>query len=780
MLRRRLLRFLALAGILLACFAHLVRNGWHATRIVAENLPNPPLSSGKRDIDLWHPTAAFGHVYDLSFAWPEEKPWSVPAGSRLQIQLASDGRTRLLVVRNGHPNDAVSWWDVLRGRAKVQIVADRDWVDLGPFPESGTRLDLQVFGLLPGPFGFAEQNAPGTEHFSAFRIRRPDSPLARPSRTIVRYRFLVASPVPAHETLARFFFFISCSRVLQVTGVVAIGLLFAGWWWLWEARFTAAVAALVPAVTLLHACCLPPFQGADAVNHVGTVEASVFNPKLFGGTWAYPKSLAEVYDVIGYDSFVRYSDVPVPLTSPALRENARAVLTRPALAEAHETVSTYADAGVLDARRRTPLYYAAFRVLRPLANRMSVLDRIGAYVVLSAAASLLLFCGGLLLLVRSGLGAFVQLLYGLVAMVPYSVGVVASCSNYSPAIGIGALLAACALVVVLSIEVRWRFRAGALFVGASALGVGVWDDFIFVAAAGVGVAIAVGASKVVRRHWRNGRRPPAAPIVAAALAVLAVAFWAVASGRVYRFFASLAARRPKDLGGPEDPNFWVLLGTTAVPFVVCLLLSLFLLRARSVPEHRRLVWARTRTAGAAILFLLLFFATTYSVVPFENVRLDLPDEIVAYWSSFWSNNLSWDQDVLAWKMYWGVFGYADVLYPPVIYALARWLCVGLFTALPVLSARFTSRRPIASAQLLLISGYALSVCVLTNSIRFLQPTNPWGRFILPLLPLAALPVLVRIDSATAGRRAALVTAAAVVLHLWTAVALLGSRYAVGI
>ncbi len=105
MLRRLLLRSLVLAGILLACFAHLVWNGWHAKKVVAENLPNPPLSSGKRDIDLWHPTASFGHVYDLRFEWPEEKPWSVPEGSRLQIQLASNGRTRLLVVRSGHPND---------------------------------------------------------------------------------------------------------------------------------------------------------------------------------------------------------------------------------------------------------------------------------------------------------------------------------------------------------------------------------------------------------------------------------------------------------------------------------------------------------------------------------------------------------------------------------------------------------------------------------------------------------------------------------------------------
>jgi hypothetical protein len=43
-LKRFLLRSLILAGILLACFAHLIWNGWHATEIVGENVPYPHLS----------------------------------------------------------------------------------------------------------------------------------------------------------------------------------------------------------------------------------------------------------------------------------------------------------------------------------------------------------------------------------------------------------------------------------------------------------------------------------------------------------------------------------------------------------------------------------------------------------------------------------------------------------------------------------------------------------------------------------------------------------------
>jgi hypothetical protein len=778
-LRRFLLPTAVLAGILLLGLAHLVANGRRAREVVAENLPHRPLSSGTRDIDLWHPTTSFGHVYDLTFAWPEPKPWSVPAGSRLEVQLSSGGRTRLLIVRKGHPNDTPSWGSVLTGRLPLQVVGDREWVDLGPFPSEGTRLEVQVYGLLPGAFGFAEQNEPGTAHFSGFRIRRPDSPLARPSRTIVRYRFVVSRPVDARETLARALFFVSASRVLQLTLAVALVLLLLGWAWLWQGRTTRAAAALVPAVTLLHACALPPFQGADAVNHVGTVEALLFNPALFGGPWAYPKSLATVYDAIGYDRFASHPDVPVPLTSPAARDEARAVLTRPALDEAHAAVSKYLDAGLLDPRSRAPLFYAAFRLFGPVARHLSVLDRIEAYVVLSAAGSLVLFGLGLLLLARAELGSYVALAYALVALVPYSVGVAASCSNYSPAIGLGALLAASALVTILADEARVRLLGAELFLGGSALGVTIWDDFVFLAAGGILALVAILLVRAFRRGPESAR--PRAAVLAGVFAVLlAATFWALSSGRAWRLLHALAARRPKHLGGPDDPTFWVLLGTAAVPFVIALLFAFFLLRARDVPEPRRLAWARGRSALGAAIFLVMFLATRWSGVPFEQVRLDLSDEVAAHWAAFWSNNFAWDQDVLAWKMYWGVFGYADVSYPDAIYAVARWACVALFLALPVLSVRFTTRRPIASAQLLLVSGFALSVCVVTNSIRHLQPALPWGRFLLPLLPLAALPVLVRTEVPGRERAAAWLLAAAVVLHLWTSVALLPSRYAVGI
>jgi hypothetical protein len=176
----------------------------------------------------------------------------------------------------------------------------------------------------------------------------------------------------------------------------------------------------------------------------------------------------------------------------------------------------------------------------------------------------------------------------------------------------------------------------------------------------------------------------------------------------------------------------------------------------------------------------MFFLTSYRVVPFESTHLDLADLVSAHWLSFWSNNFSWDQDTLFWKMYWGVFGYADVAYPDVIYAVARWLDVALLLSLPVLAFPFTTKKPNQSALLLVVSGFALSVCIVTNSIRHLQPALPWGRFILPLLPLSALSALARTDAPGRDRLWRAATFAAVALHVWTSLTLLGSRYAVGL
>ncbi len=778
--RRFLLRSLALAGIIAACFAHLIWNGSRVKEIVGENIPYPRLSSGHRDIDMWHPSTSFGRVYDLIFwrAGPDVKP--LPAGARLRIQLASNGRTRLLVVRKGHPNTDVSWSDVLTGRERLQIVGDREWIDLGPLPEGEERLDYQISGLLPGPFGFAEPYQAHHDHFSGFRMRRPDSPLVQPVREILRYRFVTAAPVPARETLARFFFFISCSRVLQVTGIGAILLLLAGWWWLWEKRAVRAVACLVPAVTLLHACCLAPLQGADEIAHTATIEALIWNPAMLKGPGAFPKSLARLHDAIDYDGFVGLPDVPVPIGSPGRRVAVAAVLRSRLADDAPAAVAPTADGRVLDPAARASLYYNAFRPLGPLLRTLSVLDRVEAFVAVSALMSLAFFLAGLLVLVRSRVDGSVVSFYGLVALWPYSVGVVASCSNYSLAIGIGQFLAACLVAGVVSGKQDQKILSAALFSVMSVLGMGVWDDFVFFAAPAL-VVTTILATIATWRLPRSRRHKLAvgAVITTGALATLAFGY-SLASGRIRGLVASLGARLPKELGGFDDPSLWLLFAAAAAPLVVCLILVLSIVRSREWTAATRGRAARIRSAAIAILFASMFLATRWTAVPFEATRLDYPDEVFAHWASFWSNNFAFDQDVLSWKMYWGVFGYADVSYPDVLYGAARWACVGLFLALPVLSWRFTQRNGTRSAFLLVASGFALSACIVTNSLRYFAPTNPWGRFILPALPLVVLPLLARAAVPERTRYLARALTAFAILHIWTAITLLGSRYAVGL
>ncbi len=176
------------------------------------------------------------------------------------------------------------------------------------------------------------------------------------------------------------------------------------------------------------------------------METVLWNPATFSYPHSYPKSLALLYDAIGYEGWVGYPDSPVSVDSVEARAQVREVAGRKLKTEATQEGRVLFDAYVIDPRARSPLYYNAFRIPGPLLRRLGVLDRLEAYVVLSAASSLLLFGLGLLALVRARLGDDIVLLYGLVALVPYSVGVVASCSNYSLAIGIGQFLAACLVV----------------------------------------------------------------------------------------------------------------------------------------------------------------------------------------------------------------------------------------------------------------------------------------------------------------------------------------------
>jgi len=763
------------AAVLLLSFAELVVVGKRATRVLAENLPTPLNSTGKRIVDLVHPTATFGRLYDFSFtARPDAA--SYPSGSRLRIQLSSNGKTRLIVARPGHPpgsrRDALR--DLARGSARLEIVADRGWIDLGPPPAPSRESRVQLVGLLPGPFGFAELDSPANPVFSRLQIWRPDVAEFTVLSTAPRYRIIAPAPVEAGETLARFFFFISISRVLQITGIAALVLLFVGWRALAIGEAARAVSCLIPSVVLLHAICLPPLQGADETSHIATVEKIVFGeipPKLE----TYPRSISLVAQALEQNRVQHHPDEPLPLGSPADRSRLRSLLQSSLAKEAVRDGPLPPATGIQSIDARAPLFFRPFRVPAPLLRKLSVLDRMSSYRLLATVSGLFLFCCGAWLLRRARLSEQATLLYGLVFLVPYMVGASASCSNYAPAIGLGSLLAAAALTTVLAPSGREKAFGAVLLVSGSWFGVPIWPDFIFAALV---------STLVVLAWWIDHAAQTSGGRIGGVLR------WAAGSALVLLFLAGLlgfsrlklgniGTRMPLDLPRLGSHEMTLIILTVAAPFLLAGLAALAVARLgrRGFPRIERDL--HRVSIGVAVVLVVGFLLTPYTVVPFERSRPDLGGLVPTHNLSFWSNNFSWDQDRLFWKFYWGAFGWHDAFYPDWLYALARWLAVALLILLPVLSVRCLSSEPRIAALLLLISGTAISFSFATEILRYFLPANTIGRFLLPYLPLIVLPVVIM--TCAPGRKRILrrTLAVGVALHVWTAIVVLGSRYVLG-
>lgn len=769
-------RFSLLLAILVFSLADLVWRGRHAVTVVAQNLPNPRNATGLRIVDLVHPTPAFARIYDLTFE-PMEKGVSVPAaGQHLELQLSSNGKTRLLIVRSGHPRASrrSALWDLVRGRARLQAVADRGWVELGPLPAGALPFDVQLVGLLPAPYGFAELNDPVHPSFARITARLPAAPDTGIVTMAPRYRIVTPSPVTPGETVARFFFFISASRVLLLASLVALALLVFGWQSLRSGRGTRAVCCLIPAVTLLHAVCLPPLQGADETSHIGTVEKIVFGevpPKLE----TYPRSISLLAAALDQDRVQFFPDEPLPPGNSADRSRLRTFLGSSLTKEAVQDGPPPPAAGIQAIDARSPLFFRPFRLPAPLLRKLSVLDRVSSYRLLATASGLLLFCCGACLLHRARLSEQVSLLYGLVFLVPYMVATTASCSNYAPAIGLGSMLAAAALSAVLAPSLRWKAIAAALLVSGSWIGVLIWPDFIFIALASTLFVFASVIDHVVEALISGTRR---------------VLRW-VAGGAIVTLFlaggvrlshlkiGNIGTRLPLQMPrwGSHEMSLVILMAAAPILLAVGAALAVGRLGRRDLPRVERDL--RRVSIGLAVVLGVGFLLTSYTAVPYERTRLDFSGLVRAHNLSFLSNNFSWDQDRLFWKFYWGAFGWHDGFYPDWLYALARWSCVALLAALPFLCARFVGERRRSSALLLLTSGIALSCCVVTEILRYLAPSNPWGRFILPYLPLAALPVLAQMEAPGRQRPWRIAVAAAVGLQVWTAFVVIGGRYVLG-
>jgi hypothetical protein len=763
--------------VILLSFGQLIWNGWNATSTIAENLPNPRVSSGLRVVELVHETPNTGRIYDLIFERPATGPTVFRDDARLKIQLSSRGRTRILVLRPGssRPSRRSAVFDLLRGRARLQVVADRKWVDLGPLPPGGQPLHVQIAGLLPGPFGFAELNQPANPVFSGIRIFRRDPSDASALTTFPRYRVTVEAPVTAAETFARFFFFFSISRVLQVAGVLSLVLLFVGWWLFGKDRMAAAICCLIPSVVLLHAVCLPPLQGADETSHGATIEALLFRGMPVREVDPYPRSWSLAATWLEQDRVQFQPEEPLPVSTPAKREALARNFLGTFQAEAKEAGTPAPAAYVEGVDSRAPFFFRPFSLTGPLLRPLPVIERINAYRVLSTLSGLLFFCAGALLLQRAGLDAGVVLSYGLVWLVPYMVFAVASISNYATAIGLGSLLAACALVLILSERRREKGAAAGLLLAGSWLGIPLWPDFVLLAPVAT-IVVAIGAVFLAtkslgparRRFWRAASLASGA----AFLLTSAVLLFRIKAGNV-------GTRMPLEMPRHFDRSVFWLIVVMVAPTIIGALLAFGALRLSRLPADRQRRLLTGASIALATLVLLGFFLTPWTSIPYETGRY-----------SFWkllgegvkvalSNSFSWDQDVLFWKFSLGAGGWHDILLPDAIYASSRWLVVAAVVLLPSFAIPSVRERAASLAGLLALAGFAASLSFVTLTIRYLAPSNPFARFMLPWFPLLLTPLLIPVASERSSRAVRAILLLGILLHLWTAIVVVGTRYLFG-
>ncbi len=762
-------------AVIVLSFGQLVLAGRGATKTIAENLRDPRASTSLRLVDLvqWSPETA--RVHELTFTRPEQGASSVGDGARLRVQLWSKGRTRILVLRP--PGSDPSRWqallDVLRGRGRLQIVADRKWLDLGALPADGSPLVVQVAGLLPGPYGFAELKAPADSVFANITVVHGSTPAT--VRAFPRYRITVSAPVDAKETLARFFFFISISRVLQATGLIALFLLFLGWSFLGTERTTAAVCCLIPSMVLLHAACLPPLQGADETSHGATIETLLFKGMPVRGNDPYPASFSLAATWLDQDRVQYQPDEPLPLDSRETRDRLASRLGGRLEAEAKEKGLEAPQASVQGVNTRSPLFFRAFQPLGPLLRPLPLIERISAYRVLSTLSGLLLFCAGALLLQRAGLDAGIVVSCGVVWLVPYMVFAVASISNYATAIGLGSLLAACALVLILSERRREKGAAAGLLVAGSWLGIPLWPDFVLLAPVAT-IVVAIGVvwsatkslSPVRRRVWRTASLASGAALLLTSAALL----FRVKAG-------DIGTRMPKEVPGHFDRSVFWIVAVTVAPTIIGGLLAFGVLRLSRVSADRQRRLLTGVSIALAALVLLGFFLTPWTSIPYETDRYWFSKLIREGIKVALSNSFSWDQDVLFWKFSLGAGGWHDVFLPDAVYASSRWLAVAALVLLPSFATASFRERPVALAGLLVLAGFAASLGFATLTIRYLAPSTPWARFMLPWFPFILAPLLIPVVSERRVPAVRTILLLGVLFHFWTAIVLVGTRYVFG-
>ena len=750
------------------------------------------------------------------------------AEDRVRLRLDSGGTSRLLLLLDGHGDGSRlhALRDWLAGRARLVLAADREWVDIGALPKAGDTTLARAIGLLPGAFGFAEANpaavAASNELAGSLGVglrdtRTGSSTVRGPGGAVPSAPILVEvvrpAPVPLGEALARIFFFVTTGHLLLPVLLGATILFIVGWAWLARpGRRPLGAFLLVSSVVLLHATILPPLQAADETSHAGAIETLVAAGLGPGGA-GYPRSVAQLAAALEQERVQHHPREALPVAGEAARIRLRAALTRPMRHQIDQPGTPPAGAFVLDSTLRAPAFYQPFRLLSGFARRLSILDRLSLYRLLSTIAALALAAGGLLWLSSCACSESIRLGYCAVLLWPYAVIVMASTSNYGPATGAGVLAAAAAVSAVLAPEEARRRRSRLLLLGTLLFGAAVWPDFSLAAGVvglawlgecltrlvrpmlvGKGRATDFGATdsgdaESLRPAPGKMERTPTisaaheAPGLRARTALALGATVVALGGSSFWIFRSMAIGNPegltrlvRTLRDPESFAYLVTLG----PFLMTALLAWHAVRRSPTTPAATLQRARRMSLGLAMAGLFGFLVLPHTTIPYER-RLLPPAQLLEAWlRTQLSTAFSFDQDALSWKLLVGSAGWHDVPYPDAMYAVLRWASVVFLIALPILTARARTEQPRAATALLLLSGTALSLASLTVALRHAALIHPHGRFLMPWLPLIVLPQLARVDGEFLGRFLPLLVRAAVLLQLFASLTLVGSRYALGV
>jgi hypothetical protein len=760
----------------IASLAAYALAGRRAVEVLSTNLPDALASTGKGLLHRAHlgPAAT---SFDVTFATSDaagEGIWRLPKEARLEVQVETQGRRIRLGLSD--PADA-------GGVERTLRVSDRAWVDLGPAAAGLAPRTVRIRSLDGRRFSLIRPLSPEQPDLRSIEAHIADGSRHVGAQGAPRYRIVVDRPVSAAETLARLFALPAMSRVLAAALVMGFAFALASAALVLR-RPVVAVALAIAGVALVHAGLRPPLHGEDESSHVGTVEYSVLKPTRLG-EWGnnFPASITKLGIALDLDR-TQFSPLQaLPLASPEQRAAAWAATGKPDIELGQDIGNRLPSAVTQPVDTRAPLYFKAFAPFRPVFSRLGLLSRVSAYRLYSTLLALAAFGAGLALVAAAFRSAGAPLLFGLVALVPpYLMSLVTTVSNYSLAIGFGLLIAA-ALVSAVAGERRVaRLVASGVLLVAAVAGMGVYRDFAGLVPAALLLAALVGPALLVAWAWRRGGAVRKAGVAAALFVPVGVgaALWAglfSRSERIEALVAFVLARKPASLPPASDPVWPFVFQVVLAPLALGLVLALFAILGRKLDERTAVRLSRARSLAGLALFAALFFATPFRQIPVETLWLGFRDEVAAFWNAFFSTAFSFDQDVLSWKMYWGVFGWADTRYPDVVYAVAKWLCVALFLALPVLCRKTLRERRLESALLLVFAGLATTLAFTSNTARYFMPTHPWGRFILPWVPIALFAALARIDL-DARRETVLkwLFVGAVCFHLWTAIYVVGVRY----